>query len=130
MSEVLPADTPRAIAAPRFRVPLTSFVGRKTEAAEVRRLLAESRLVTLSGAGGSGKTRLAFHIAGQTADAFTDGVCFVDFAPIVDPDLVAVTVARALDLPDQPGRSAIATLLGFVSDQEIFLLLDNCEHVL
>jgi predicted ATPase/DNA-binding CsgD family transcriptional regulator len=128
VNEALPTDTPGAV--PHLRVPLTSFIGRETEAGDVRRLLAESRLVTLSGAGGIGKTRLAQRIADQVADAFADGVCPVDFAPIADPDLITVTVARALGLSDQPGRSAVDTMLPFVGDRRMLLLLDNCEHLL
>jgi predicted ATPase/DNA-binding CsgD family transcriptional regulator len=105
---------------------LTSFIGREAEIEDVRRLLTASRLVTLSGAGGMGKTRLAV----QIATGFADGACHVDFAPITHPDLVAVTVARALGLPDQPGRSPADTLLRFVGDREMLLLLDNCEHLL
>jgi predicted ATPase/DNA-binding CsgD family transcriptional regulator len=116
--------------APHLRVPLTSFIGRETEAADVLRLLAESRLVTLSGAGGAGKTRLALHVAGQVADGYDGGVCPVDFSPIADPDLVTVTIARAFGLPDQPGRSTVDTLLPYVRDQRTLLLLDNCEHLL
>ena len=74
--------------------------------AEVRQLLAEHRLVTLTGAGGAGKTRLAIEVAGQMVDEFDDGVWYVDLAPITHPDLVPVTVARAFGLPDQPGSSA------------------------
>ena len=119
-----------AAAAPHLRVPLTSFIGREAEAADVQRLLAGSRLVTLSGAGGAGKTRLALHIANQVADAFDDGLCPVDFAPIAEPDLVTVTIARTFGLSDQPGRSAVDTLLPFVGDRRVLLLLDNCEHLL
>jgi predicted ATPase len=116
--------------APQLRVPLTSFIGRETEAADVFRLLAESRLVTLSGAGGAGKTRLALHVAGQVADGYGGDVCPADFSPIADPDLVTVTIARAFGLSDQPGRSTVDTLLHYVGDQRMLLLLDNCEHLL
>jgi predicted ATPase/DNA-binding CsgD family transcriptional regulator len=124
------SDSAGASAAPHLRVPLTSFIGREAEAADVRGLLAESRLVTLSGAGGVGKTRLALYVAGQLAGAFADGVCLVDFAPIADPDLVPVTVAHALGLSDQPGRSPVDTLLDFAANLKSLLLLDNCEHLL
>jgi predicted ATPase/DNA-binding CsgD family transcriptional regulator len=115
--------------APQLRVPLTRFIGRETEAADVQRLLAESRLVTLSGAGGAGKTRLALHVAGQATDAF-DTVWLVDFAPIADPGLVIVTIAQTLGLADQPGLSAVDTVLDFVGERRMLLLLDNCEHLL
>jgi predicted ATPase/DNA-binding CsgD family transcriptional regulator len=124
------SDSAGASATPHLRVPLTSFIGREAETADLRRLLNDSRLVTLSGAGGLGKTRLALHVAGQLAGAFADGVCQVDFAPIADPDLVPPTVARALGLSDQPGRSPVDTLLDFIADLKVLLLLDNCEHLL
>ena len=89
-------------------------MGRDAELAEVRKLLAENRLVTLTGAGGVGKTRLAVHVAAQIAGEFADGVWYVDLAPITDPEVVPVTVARAFGLPDQPGRSTMDTLLRFV----------------
>ena len=97
---------------------LTSFVGRDAELTQLRELLAENRLVTLTGAGGVGKTRLAVQVAAQMAGEFADGVWYVDLAPITDPELVPVTVARALGLPDQPGRSTMDTLLRFVRDRQ------------
>ena len=109
---------------------LTSFVGRATEMTDVRQLLADNRLVTLTGAGGAGKTRLAVHVAAQIADKFRDGVWEVELAPITDPDIVPVTVARALGLPDQPGRSTLDTLLRFIGDRHMLVVLDNCEHLL
>jgi predicted ATPase/class 3 adenylate cyclase/DNA-binding CsgD family transcriptional regulator len=109
---------------------LTSFVGRDSEIARVRQLLADHRLVTLTGAGGVGKTRLAAHIASELAGGFADGVWCVDLAPITDPDVVPVTVARALGLGDQPGRSTMDTLNRFVADRQMLVVLDNCEHLL
>ena len=87
-------------------------------------------MVTLTGAGGVGWTRLAVHVAADLAGEFGDGVCYVDLAPITHPDVVAVTAARALGLPDQPGRSTMDTLLRHLRDREILLVLDNCEHLL
>ena len=109
---------------------LTSFVGRQTEMAEVRRIVVDNRLVTLTGAGGSGKTRLAVEITAQLVAEFPDGVWSVDLAPITDPVVVPVTVARTLGLPDQPGRSTMDILLRFIADRRMLLLLDNCEHLL
>ena len=109
---------------------LTSFVGRDAELTQLRELLAQNRLVTLTGAGGVGKTRLAIQVAAAMAGEFGDGVWYVDLAPITDPELVAVTVARALGLPDQPGRSTMDTLLRFVRDRQMLVVLDNCEHLL
>lgn len=115
---------------PLVPVPRTSFVGRQRQIEELRTLLATNRLTTLSGAGGSGKARLAIEVAGRISDRFTAGACYVDCTPLAHPDLVAVTVARALRLPDQPGRTATDTLLNFLGDQQLLLLLDNCEHLL
>ena len=111
---------------PRLPVQLTSFVGRDGQIADVRGLLADNRLVTLTGAGGSGKTRLAIQVAAD----FGDDVRYVDLAPITDQDLVPVAVCRALGLPDQPGRSAIDTVVRFVGDRRLLIVLDNCEHLL
>ena len=118
------------VASERLPVQLTSFVGRGAELVQLRELLAQNRVVTLTGAGGVGKTRLAIQVAGQLVDDFSDGVCYVDLAPLTDPELAPVTVARALGLPDQPGRSTMDSLLRFVRDRQMLLVLDNCEHLL
>jgi predicted ATPase/class 3 adenylate cyclase/DNA-binding CsgD family transcriptional regulator len=125
-----PLREPKAAASQRLPVQLTRFVGRDADIAQVRQLVAEHRLVTLTGAGGVGKTRLAIQIAGQLASEFADGVWYVDLAPITDPDLVPITTARALGLPDQPGRSTMDTLTRFIADRRILVVLDNCEHLL
>lgn len=109
---------------------LTSFVGRATEMDDVRSILAQSRLVTLTGAGGVGKTRLAVQVAASVASDYADGICYVDLAPITDPDLVPVTAARTLGLPDQPGRAPEKSLLQFIGDRHMLMVLDNCEHLL
>ncbi len=85
--------------------------------------------MTLTGAGGAGKTRLAIEIAGQIVRDFDDGVWYVDLAPITHPDLVPITVARAFGLSDQPGRSALDTLQRSLGDRRMLVLLDNCEHL-
>src|ERR1700758_1785326 len=108
----------------------TSFVGRGPQLAEVRELLAHNRLVTLTGAGGVGKTRLAVEVANELAADYAEGVWYVDLAPITDPGLVPGAVARALGLPDQPGRSTMETVLRFVHDRQMLVVLDNCEHLL
>jgi predicted ATPase len=97
---------------------------------EVRKILADNRLATLTGAGGVGKTRMAVQIAAQVVGEFGDGVWYVDLAPITDPDIVPITVARALGLPDQPGRSTMDTLARFIGDHQMLVVLDNCEHQL
>ena len=128
--EFPPLRTANTVVAQRLPVQLTSFVGRAAEMTDVRRILADNRLVTLTGAGGVGKTRLAIEVAGRMMGEFRDGVWYVDLAPITDPDLVPVAVARALGLPDQPGRSTMETLLRFIGDRQMLVVLDNCEHLL
>ena len=105
INEFPPLRVSKAIASKRLPVQLTSFVGRHEQLTQVRELLTQNRLVTLTGAGGAGKTRLAIQIAGQLAGEFSDGVWYVDLAPITDPELVPITAARAFGLPDQAGRS-------------------------
>lgn len=109
---------------------LTRFVGRAAQMNDVRKFLADNRLVTLAGTGGVGKTRLAAQIAAQAASEFGDGVWFVDLAPVSQPEVVPVAVLRALGLPDQPGRSALDTLLRFLGDRDALVVLDNCEHLI
>ena len=125
-----PLRTRETVVAQSLPVQLTSFVGRDAEINDVRQILADNRLVTLTGAGGVGKTRLAVQVAAKIAGGFGGGVWLVDLAPITDPDLVPVAVIRALGLPDQPGRSTMDTLLRFVGDRRMLLVLDNCEHLL
>jgi predicted ATPase/class 3 adenylate cyclase/DNA-binding CsgD family transcriptional regulator len=129
-NEFPPLQTLNVYAEEPFSAELTSFVGRDAEIREVRRILAHNRLVTLTGTGGAGKTRLAVQVAAQLAGEFCDGVSWVDLAPVTDPHLVPVTVARALGAPDQPGRSILDTLTGFIGDRRMLLVLDNCEHLL
>ena len=130
VNEFAPLRVSGTVVSTRIPAQLTSFVGRDAQIKDVRQILADNRLVTLTGAGGVGKTRLAVQVAAQLAGEFSDGVGYVDLAPITDPELVPVTVARALGLPDQPGCSTMDTLLRFVRDRELLVVLDNCEHLL
>jgi class 3 adenylate cyclase len=130
VNEFAPLRTPKARAAPNLPTQLTSFVGRDAQLTQLRDLLRQNRMVTLTGAGGVGKTRLAVEIGAQLSDGFTDGVWYVDLAPLTNPELVPVTVMRALGLPDQPGRSTMDSLLRFVRDRQMLVVLDNCEHLL
>jgi len=111
-------------------VQLTSFIGRDAEMTQVRALLAGSRLVTLTGAGGVGKTRLALEVAAGMMPEFSVGVWQADLAPLTDPGLVPITVARAIGLRDAPRRSTMATVTGFIGPRRALVLLDNCEHLL
>ncbi len=130
VNEFAPLRVSKAIVPQRLPLQLTSFVGRSAELAQGRELLAEHRLVTLTGAGGVGKTRLAVQLAAQVAGQFADGVWYVDLAPVTDPDVVPIAVARAFELPDQPGRSTMDTITRFVADRQMLVVLDNCEHLL
>ena len=114
----------------RLPIQLTSFVGRGEQLHDVRKLLADNRLVTLTGTGGAGKTRLALQLAAQPAAESGDGAYFVDLAAITEPGLVPVVMARALGLADLPGRSTLDTLHRFIGDHPMLVLLDNCEHLL
>ncbi len=96
-------ETRKALTHQNLPAQLTSFVGRVAQITEIRDLLADNRLVTLTGAGGAGKTRLAIQIAAGIAAEFRDGVSYVDLAPITHAVVVPVAVARALGLPDQAG---------------------------
>ena len=125
-----PLRTPKSVGVHNLPVQLTSFVGREAVMLDVGQLLVDNRLVTLTGAGGAGKTRLGVEIAARIAPEFRDGVWYVDLSPITHPAVVPVTVMRALGLPDQPGRSTMDTLLRFVADRQLLILLDNCEHLL
>jgi len=118
------------VGAAHLPIQLTSFVGRGTQLGDIAQILTENRLVTLTGAGGVGKTRLALRVADHVADEFASGVWFVDLAPVTNPLQVSVVLARTLGLADQPGRSTMETVSKFVRDRSMLLVLDNCEHLL
>jgi predicted ATPase/class 3 adenylate cyclase/DNA-binding CsgD family transcriptional regulator len=109
---------------------LTSFVGRQAEIADVRRLLSEHRFVTLTGAGGVGKTRLALCVGESLMGEYDDGVWLVELAAITDPEAVPANVLRALGVPDRQARNAMEALTGFVAERQLVVVLDNCEHLL
>jgi predicted ATPase/DNA-binding CsgD family transcriptional regulator len=108
---------------------LTSFVGREREIADVKRLLFSAHLITLTGAGGSGKTRLALQIADTVSENFADGVWLVDLAPLHDPALVPQLVMQALGLRPIADQPLLETLQSFVRSNQLLLILDNCEHL-
>ena len=111
-------------------VQLTSFIGREKEIAEVIRLLEKARLVTLTGAGGTGKTRLAIQVANELLDPYPDGVWMVELAPILDPLLIPRTVAISMGLRDEPHRPVIEMLCDSLREKKLLLILDNCEHLI
>jgi class 3 adenylate cyclase len=130
----LPADFPplRSLEAFAHNLPaqLTSFIGREREMADVKRLLAASRLLTLTGAGGCGKTRLALHVAADLVEEYPHGAWLVELAALSDPALVPQAVATALGVREEPGRPLTATLNDYLRSRSLLLVLDNCEHLL
>jgi predicted ATPase/class 3 adenylate cyclase len=109
---------------------LTSFIGREDQMGEVRKLLNSTRLLTLTGSGGCGKTRLALQVAADTLEEFPDGAWFVELASITDPELTLQAVATALQIQEGAGRPLITTLTEYLQNRKLLLLLDNCEHLL
>lgn len=110
-------------------VPLTELVGRQTEIATVTSLIERCRLVTLTGPGGVGKTRLAIAVANQAQQAYLDGAFFVDLAPLSDLSTIHASIARALSLHEATAKSFLEQILEYVAERELLLVLDNCEHV-
>jgi predicted ATPase/class 3 adenylate cyclase len=108
---------------------LTSFIGREHEIAEVIRFVASARLVTLTGAGGCGKTRLALQVASELLSGYPGGAWFIDLAPLSDPALVPQAVAAAVGVREQPGHALLETLLDYLRGRTLLLVLDNCEHL-
>jgi predicted ATPase/DNA-binding winged helix-turn-helix (wHTH) protein len=109
---------------------LTSFIGREREMVEIKRLLASKRLVTIVGAGGIGKTRLALQAAAEVVDAYRDGVWLVELASIRDPSLVPTAVAKSLGVPERSGKPVGESLRAYLKSRQLLLILDNCEHLL
>jgi non-specific serine/threonine protein kinase len=120
---------PRARVTGNLPAELTSFVGRRGELAAVKRLLAYSRLVTLTGVGGAGKTRLALRAAAELRRAFRDGVWLVRLDQLRDEALVTQAVASTLGLQDRAGHAPAASLAEYLSGRQLLLVLDNCEHL-
>ena len=112
---------------------LTSFIGRKTELVMIKRLLRGQdrvRLLTLVGAGGCGKTRLALQVAEQLLADYPQGVWFVDLAPLTDPNLLPRMTAALFGLPEMQGQEITKSLVGFLRAKKILILFDNCELIL
>jgi len=109
--------------------PLSTFVGREREIAEVKQLFASHRLVTLTGAGGSGKTRLSLKVAGEQLSHFKHGIWFVELASMSDPMLVPQTIASTLNIREQSRQALLDVLVNHLSTHAVLLILDNCEHL-
>jgi len=109
---------------------LTSFVGRRGELREVKRLLGTTRLLTLTGSGGCGKTRLALRAAGDMSRGFPDGGWLVQLAPVQDPMLVPQAVFGALGVHDLSAGLSLTSLAEYLAGRRLLLVLDNCEHLL
>jgi predicted ATPase/DNA-binding SARP family transcriptional activator len=120
---------PDAAPSRNLPVPLTDLIGREREIAELRGRLGRSRLITLTGAAGVGKTRLAIATADAVADRFPGGVWFVDLASLSNPDLVSHAVARSLGVSEEPERTIEQTLQNALMPRTLLLVLDNCEHL-
>jgi non-specific serine/threonine protein kinase len=131
LSDVLPTTRP-IDQRPRHNlsVQLTSFVGREEEIAKVRQLLSAHRLVSLTGTGGCGKTRLALQVVGSLVDDYSDGIWYVELAPLADSSLVAPTIAAMLGVQEQPDRPLLTTLVDTLRPKRLLLILDNCEHLI
>ncbi len=109
---------------------LTTFIGREREITEVKRLLSKQRLVTLVGAGGCGKTRLAIQVAADLSDSFEDGVWLVELASLLESDLVPQAVAAAVGVREEPSRNLVETLVDHLRSKSVLLAIDNCEHLI
>lgn len=127
--EPLPSDTPEA---PKDNLPhpVSTFIGREREITDIQRFLGASRLVTLTGAGGCGKSRLAIEAARQMLDQYPDGIWFAALAPVTDAALVQRTLASALRVREDPSRPPIETLCDYLRSKHLLLVFDNCEHLI
>ncbi len=123
------APTRATLHAGNLPVELTSFVGRRQGLADLKRALASARLLTLTGTGGVGKTKLALRVGRESTRQYPDGVWFVELAPVQDPELVPQAVFTALGLQDRSSSWAVSTLSEYLADKRPLLILDNCEHV-
>ena len=128
----VPRMAQQAARKPRGNLPaeLTSFVGRRRELAAIRSTLSDARLLTLTGAGGVGKTRLALHAGHELSRTLPDGVWLVELQELSNASLVPTVIMTALGMRDQSGRSPVALLVDYLEDKELLLILDNCEHLL
>jgi predicted ATPase/DNA-binding SARP family transcriptional activator len=132
-----PSEETRALAFNRtsklnIPIPLTSFIGREKELEEIAKRLSESRFVTLTGAGGVGKTRLAIQVVAEIVNSFPDGIWFLDLAPLSDPELVPNTLTKLLGLRESGDPKLLATemLINYFRSRTVLVIFDNCEHLI
>lgn len=111
-------------------VQLTSFIGRENEIAELKQEINQHRLVTLTGTGGTGKTRLSLQVAADLIEEFDQGVWFIELAPLTDPNLIAQTILSSIGIQEHRGRNSIEILKEYLHDKKSLILLDNCEHLI
>jgi hypothetical protein len=123
-------EEPFGVGKHNLPAPRSSFVGREQDMLEAKRLIPMTRLLTLAGAGGSGKTRMALEVAGDLIGAYPDGVWMVALAPLSEEGLVAQEVAWALGVTERPGEPLADTLVEDLGDKDMLLVLDNCEHLI
>jgi len=108
----------------------TSFIGRENEIAELKQELDKHRLVTLTGSGGTGKTRLSLQVAAELLEKFDHGVWFVELAPLADPDLIPQTILSAIGMQEQQGKAPLEVLKEYLHEKQTLIVLDNCEHLI
>ncbi|HXQ35816.1 MAG TPA: AAA family ATPase, partial [Anaerolineales bacterium] len=111
-------------------VHLTSFIGRENEIVEMKQELEAHRLVTLTGSGGTGKTRLSLQVAAELLEKFDHGVWFVELAPLTDPDLIPQTILSTIGISEQPGKTPLEILKEYLHEKKALIVLDNCEHLI
>jgi predicted ATPase/class 3 adenylate cyclase len=130
----LPAEFPplKTLDAYRHNLPtqLTSFIGRRKEMEQIGQILRDHRLVTLTGAGGSGKTRLSLQVAANLIEQFPDGAWFVELAPVSDAELIPRTILSAFGVIEHQARSVLEILIDYLHEKRLLLILDNCEHLI
>ncbi len=125
----LPMPSGSAAKITNLPIPLSSFVGRQYETAHLKSLLGQTRLLTLAGVGGSGKTRLAIQVATNLIDTFKDGVWWIELAGLADESLVPNTIAKVLGIQERPGESMSQTLISVLRNKQLLFVIDNCEHL-
>jgi len=130
----LPSDFPplNTLDAYQHNLPaqMTSFIGREKEIAEIKQALSEHRLVTLTGSGGTGKTRLSLQVAADLLDQFPDGVWFIELAPLTNPELIPKSILSVFHIAEVQDQTALESLTIYIREKKLLLLLDNCEHLI